>query len=45
MKFQVRPLYNMGHMANKRATVDEMLAKGANAIESDLSFDSVGIAT
>ncbi|KAH6921451.1 hypothetical protein HPB50_000599 [Hyalomma asiaticum] len=37
-----RPFYIFGHMANSLADVDDFVNQGANAIEADLTFASVG---
>ncbi|KAH9367424.1 hypothetical protein HPB48_021482 [Haemaphysalis longicornis] len=37
-----RPFYIIAHMVNSLEEVDEYLTKGANAIESNIEFDSNG---
>ncbi|RWS25082.1 Sphingomyelin phosphodiesterase D SpeSicTox-betaIB2a-like protein [Leptotrombidium deliense] len=40
-----KPIYNIAHMVNSIAEVDQYLNAGANAIETDIYFDSNGNAT
>ena len=37
-----RPVYNIAHMVNTRSQIDEWLGYGANAIETDMTFDEDG---
>lgn len=37
-----KPVYNIGHMVNTRAQIDEWLGYGANAIETDITFAEDG---
>lgn len=40
----VRPIYNIAHMANSIREIKYFLSKGANAIETDVTFSSNGTA-
>lgn len=37
-----RPFFVIGHMVNSREEVDQYLARGSNALESDIEFDQNG---
>ncbi|RWS21157.1 hypothetical protein B4U80_01694 [Leptotrombidium deliense] len=39
-----RPFYNIGHMVNSIKQVNEFLDSGCNALETDITFSSEGIA-
>lgn len=40
-----RPVYNIAHMVNSIAKLDEAMADGANSVEADVSFADNGTAT
>lgn len=40
-----RPVYNIAHMVNSVAKLDEAMADGANSVEADVSFADNGTAT
>ena len=37
-----RPVYNIGHMVNSVAEIDDWLKDGANALEADVAFKKTG---